>query len=139
MPEQAITDNEIERCFDVMSELRTQLKREAFLTTVRAMEKEGYKLAYIEDDGKIIAAAGYRIQSNLFMGKNLYVDDLVTLRESRSLGYGEKMVDWLRNEAIKESCNVLHLDSGTHRGEAHKFYFKQGFTIASYHFSESLK
>ncbi len=139
MPEQAITDNEIERCFDVMSELRTQLKREAFLTTVRAMEAEGYKLAYIEDDGKIVAAAGYRIQSNLFMGKNLYVDDLVTLSESRSLGYGEKMVDWLRNEAIKENCNVLHLDSGTHRGEAHKFYFKQGFTIASYHFSESLK
>ena len=138
MPKQAITDNEIENCFDVMSELRTHLKRKEFLNTIRQMEKEGYKLVFIEDEGKVVATAGYRIYTNLFMGKHLYVDDLVTLRNSRSQGYGEKMVTWLRNEARKQSCNFYHLDSGTHRSEAHKFYFRQGFTIASYHFSEQL-
>ena len=138
MPKQAITDNEIENCFDVMSELRTHLKRKEFLNTIRQMEQEGYKLAFIEDEGKVVATAGYRIYTNLFMGKHLYVDDLVTLGNSRSQGYGEKMVKWLRNEARKENCNFYHLDSGTHRSEAHKFYFRQGFTIASYHFSEQL-
>ena len=34
---------------------------------------------------------------------------------------------------------AYHLDSGTQRGEAHKFYFNQGFTITSYHFSEQLQ
>lgn len=52
--------------------------------------------------------------------------------------YGEKMVKWLKDEALKEGCNFYHLDSGTHRDQAHKFYFKQGFTIASFHFSEKL-
>ncbi len=138
MPKQATTDIEIENCFDVMSELRTQLKKDTFLSTVRQMETEGYKLAFIEDGGKVVAVAGYRIYSNLFMGKHLYVDDLVTSENARSKGYGEQLIQWLRNVAKEESCNFYHLDSGTHRGAAHKFYFKQGFTIASYHFSEQL-
>ena len=139
MPKLAKTDAEIEKCFDVMSELRTHLQKEDFLATVRHMEKEGYKLVYIEDNGNIVATAGYRIYNNLFMGKHLYIDDLVTSENLRSNGYGERLINWLREQAIKANCKVLHLDSGTHRGEAHKFYFNQGFTIASYHFSEQLK
>lgn len=138
MPQQATTDKEIEKCFDVMSELRMHLKKNNFLTTIRHMETEGFKLAFIEDEGKVVVVAGYRIYTNLFMGKHLYIDDLVTMANSRSRGYGEQMLKWLRNEAIKENCTYIHLDSGTHRGEAHKFYFRQGFSIASYHFSEQL-
>lgn len=84
MPKQAISDKEIKDYFNVMSELRTHLKEENFLSTVRHMETEGYKLAFIEDNGKVVATAGYRIYSNLFMGKHLYVDDLVTLESARS-------------------------------------------------------
>ena len=138
MAKRAITDQEIENCFDVMSELRSKLRKSDFLKTIRHMESEGYRLAFIEDDGKIVSVAGYRIYTNLFMGKHLYVDDLVTSDTARSKGYGEQMVNWLRNEARKETCNVFHLDSGTHRRGAHRFYFRQGFTIASYHFSEEL-
>ena len=139
MPKKAVTDEEIVNCFAVMSELRTHLVKENFLSTVREMETEGYQLAYFEKKGTVLAVAGFRIYSNLFMGKHLYVDDLVTASNSRTKGYGEKMIQWLRAVAQKEACNYYHLDSGTHRGQAHKFYFKQGFQIASYHFSEKLQ
>ncbi len=138
MPKQALTDDDILNCFDVMAELRLHLKRDGFLEMVRDMETEGYKLAFIEDGGIVVAAAGYRIYTNLFMGKHLYIDDLVTASKARSKGYGEEMINWLRNLAQNDGCHFMHLDSGTHRGQAHKFYFKQGFTIASYHFSEQL-
>jgi len=134
----AVTDQEIEACFDVMSELRPQLKRQQFLEIVRGMEQDGYRLAGIMDQGRVVAVAGYRIATNLFMGKHLYVDDLVTSETVRSQGYGEQMIQWLRDEAVDAGCNYYHLDSGTHRDQAHKFYFKQGMTIASYHFSEKL-
>ena len=137
-PRDTVTNDDILRCFDVIAELRPHLKREDFLTTVRSMENEGYRLAFIEDEGVVVAAAGYRIGTNLFMGKHLYVDDLVTAARFRSKGYGEKMINWLRCKAIEARCNYLHLDSGTHRGQAHKFYFNQGLTIASYHFSQHL-
>lgn len=138
MPKLATTDDEILNCFDVIVELRPHLKKDGFLQLIREMENDGYRLAFHEDRGIVVAASGYRIYTNLFMGKHLYVDDLVTAANVRSQGYGEEMIRWLRNEAIRSGCNYFHLDSGTHRGQAHKFYFKQGFTIASYHFSEQL-
>ena len=143
MPQRATTDAEIEACFEVMAELRPHLKKHQFLSTVRNMEHEGFRLIYIATDNiatdnKVVAAAGYRICSNLFMGKHLYVDDLVTANANRSSGYGKRMIEWLRGEAKGSGCRFFHLDSGTHRGRAHKFYFQEGFTIASYHFSEEL-
>lgn len=122
-----------------MAELRPNLIKDDFVETVRDMEKNGYRLLYLEEDSTVVAVAGYRIDKNLFLDKHLYIDDLVTAEKSRSKGYGETLVNWLRILATKEGCSYLHLDSGTHRGRAHKFYFEQGFTIASYHFSEKLK
>lgn len=138
MPSDAKTDSEIQMCFDVMSELRTHLASDDFLKTIRHMESEGFRLAYIEDAKGVVAVAGYRIYTNLFLGKNLYVDDLVTAARARSKGYGKQMLDWLRNKARKAGCRSFHLDSGTQRGQAHKFYFKQGLTITSYHFNQPL-
>ena len=139
MPKHAVNDSEIETCCEVMLQLRPHVQREKFVEIVRNQETEGYKLAYIEDNNTVVAVAGYRICSNLFMGKHLYVDDLVTLESARSQGYGKKLLSWLRNIAITEDCNYFHLDSGTHRTEAHKFYFREGLSIASFHFSENLK
>ena len=62
----------------------------------------------------------------------------MTTASARSEGYGGQLVAWLRREAHDQGCKVLHLDSGTQRPEAHKFYFKQGFHIASFHFSQQL-
>ena len=138
MPKVAKTDDEIKACFEVMSELRPHLKKEEFASLIRHMETEGYRLVYVESEGKVAALAGYRIYTNLFMGKHLYVDDLVTATDERSRGHGKHLLDWLRDIAIKEDCRFLHLDSGTQRGRAHKFYFEQGMTIASYHFCEEL-
>lgn len=139
MPQVAKSDTEIENCFAVMSELRPHLRQEEFLPLVRSMEPEGFRLAYIEDGGKIVCVSGYRVSTNLFMGKNLYVDDLSTSEKHRSKGYGEQMLDWLRSLAKAEGCNVLHLDSGTQRKRAHKFYLCQGLQISSFHFGEELK
>lgn len=139
MPSLATTDDEITQCYTVMQELRPHLVRCDFLATVRLMQQDGYQLGYIKNESDVVAVAGFRIATNLFMGKHLYVDDLVTAEQQRSKGYGEQLIHWLRDLAKAEGCAYLHLDSGTHRGRAHKFYFAQGFSIASYHFSEKLR
>ena len=97
IPKNAISDVEIERCFDVMSELRTHLVQNQFLGTVRDMELQGFQLAYLEEDEKVVAVAGYRIAKNLFLGKHLYIDDLVTSQKIRSKGYGKTLYMWLRD------------------------------------------
>ena len=128
------TDEEIARCYPAMSSLRPHIGESEFVPLVRAMEDEGYRLAYVESDDKVVAVAGYRISTNLHLGKNLYVDDLATLPGSRSRGHGAALLDWLRRQADSAGCDALHLDSGVQRERAHRFYFRHGFTISSYHF-----
>lgn len=134
----ATSDEEISKCFAVMSELRPHLIESEFVDLVRHMGNEGYQLIYVENDNAVVAVAGYRIHTTLFMGKNLYVDDLVTSEECRSEGHGKILIDWLRNQAKNHDCRFLHLDSGTQRHRAHRFYLRQGMDIASFHFSEKL-
>ena len=135
----AKADSEIERCFPVMAELRPHLKQEEFLDLVRHLQTEGYHLAYIEQDTEVVCVAGYRISTNLFLGKNLYIDDLVTSERYRSMGHGETMIAQLRSVARENRCLHLHLDSGTQRHGAHKFYFRRGFAVSSFHFDEKLE
>ena len=132
------SDADIAACFSVMSELRTHLDERSFVGMVRGMQDDGYCLAYIEENDNVVATAGYRIHTNLFMGKNLYVDDLVTSENARSRGHGKAMIDWLRELARSEGCTHLHLDSGTQRHRAHRFYLREGMDIASFHFSEKI-
>jgi len=134
----AETDKEIEKCFEVMHELRHHLTQDAFVKTVRMMQTEGFQLAFLEVDNQVVAVSGYRIYTNLHLGKHCYVDDLVTASEHRSKGYGDQLLAWIRDQAKQAGCSVLHLDSATHRTRAHKFYFERGFTISSFHFTEEL-
>lgn len=138
MPKLATQDNEIQKCFAVMHELRPHLQESEFVERVKSMQADGYQLAFLESDGEVVSVAGFRIATNLAMGKYLYVDDLVTAEKARSNGYGEVMLSWLKLVARDNACDVLHLDSGTHRKQAHKFYFREGLTISSFHFDMQL-
>ncbi|HEU5468379.1 MAG TPA: GNAT family N-acetyltransferase [Steroidobacteraceae bacterium] len=135
----AETDEEILACYDVMAELRPHVAREAFVPTVRALQKEGLRLACVREGGRVVAVAGYRVSRNLFSGKHLYVDDLVTTDAERSKGHGKALLAWLRARAVAEDCDEFHLDSGVQRKRAHAFYLREGMDLAAYHFSERLK
>jgi GNAT superfamily N-acetyltransferase len=135
----ASTDREIADCYDVMAELRPHVTREQFLPMVRSMQADGYRLACIRDGGRVVAVAGYRFGTNLFAGRHLYVDDLVTADSERSKGHGRELLEWLRALAVESGCDVFHLDSGVQRKRAHAFYLREGMELSSYHFSVRLK
>jgi len=68
----------------------------------------------------------------------MYVDDLVTDERQRSKGVGGALLDWLAEQARARGCAELHLDSGVHRFDAHRFYFTKRMHISSYHFKIKL-
>ncbi len=134
----ATTDAEIAACYPVMRELRPYIAEEQFLSRVRSQEGAGYRLAYIEERTGVVAVAGFRFGETLAWGRFLYVDDLVTLPGQRSKGHGAKLLSWLKEQAEKEGCEQLHLDSGIQRKEAHRFYEREGMTMTSFHFVEKI-
>jgi len=132
---EAETDREIEACYPVLAELRPHVPAEGFVARIRGMEAGGYRLASIADEGGTVrAVAGYRYLDQLVRGKILYVDDLVTEAGLRSKGYGAALLDWLYALAKGSGCAAFELDSGVHRTEAHRFYFRHRMTISSFHF-----
>lgn len=130
---------DIARCFAVMAHLRPHLLAEDFVDRIEAQRAQGYRLAYFEDDGEVVAVSGFRVMEMLATGRTLYVDDLVTDETRRSLGHGKAMLDWLQEYARTSGCETFSLDSGTHRQEAHAFYFRERMRVTSFHFAKTLK
>lgn len=135
----ASSDAEIARCFPVMVQLRPHVAAADFVARVRRQMDSGYRLAYAEADGIAVAVAGFRFTENLFMGRHLYVDDLVTDAAWRSRGVGRYLLGWLIELARRENCTHLELDSGIQRRDAHRFYLREGMSIRSHRFSLPLK
>jgi GNAT superfamily N-acetyltransferase len=119
-----------------MHQLRPHLDLEQYITMVARMrETEGYRLAAASVDGKVGAVAGFRVMEMLYCGKILYVDDLVTDQATRSRGLGKALLDWLKEEARRLGCGQIHLDSGLHRLDAHRFYERESMPKTAFHFA----
>lgn len=133
------SDAQIVATSEVMRQLRPHISKENFLPTVRRMmDSGGYRLAAVREGAVVRAVAGYRIMEMLYCGRILYVDDLITDERTRSKGHGKRLLSWLQQEARTLKCDELHLDSGVQRADAHRFYFREGMTISSFHFRMKL-
>jgi GNAT superfamily N-acetyltransferase len=136
----AVDPKAIARCFAVMQELRPLLTgAEEFVARVVEQQREGFELACLEHEGQVVTVAGFRVRHMLASGLTMYVDDLVTGATFRSQGHGKTMLDWLIALARERGCETFSLDSGTHRQEAHAFYFRERMRVTSFHFALPLK
>ncbi len=144
MPEvRELASGESQLAAPALLELRPHLRTaEALAARVDALRPGGYRLvaSFEPAESDAAAAAGFRIAENLHIGRHLYVDDLVTRAALRGRGHADAVMAWIEAEARAHDCAVLHLDSGVQaeRAAAHRFYFRHGMRIASYHFSRAL-
>lgn len=138
--EEAQSDADILRCFPVIQVLRPHIaSADDFLARVRRQQAgAGWRLIYVEDAGVAVACAGFRISEWLAWGKALYVDDLIALESHRGKGFAEALMRWMEELAAREGCEQFHLDSGTHRLPAHRFYHRLGLGITSFHFQKKI-
>ena len=135
----AETDQDIAATFDVMHQLRPDLARVDYVPLVRElMESDGFRIAFLREDGAVRAVAGFRIMRLLYCGSILYVDDLVTDDGVRSRGHGKALLDWLKAEGRRVGCSEIQLISRVTREQAHRFYFREGLAIECFHFRSKL-
>ncbi|MGL6313248.1 GNAT family N-acetyltransferase [Vibrio sp. WXL103] len=120
---------------NVLLQLRTSFDFDSLSTQIEKQMLSGYRVAYVKSKKEVLAVAGFYIGEKLAWGKHLYIDDLVVNTKHRSSGVGHFFIDWLKDFALENECQQIHLDSGVQRFPAHKFYLREGFNIASHHFS----
>ncbi|MEV4442091.1 GNAT family N-acetyltransferase [Streptomyces sp. NPDC049577] len=123
----------------VLRQLRPHLTEEVFREVYEEGHGQGLRFtAAYNDDGICVGAAGWRITVNTSTLRMLYVDDLVTDAEARSTGVGHHLLEHLQMRAREAGCHQFRLDSGTHRTDAHRFYFRERLVVDAFHFGKKL-
>ena len=131
-------DERLAAVYPVMHELRDQLSEQRFNEIYETGHPEGYRVVGLFDGDDCRACAGYRILTSFVSGRFMYVDDLVTAAKWRSHGYGRLLNKYLAELARNEDCSSVELDSHTRRHDAHRFYFRERYVIAAFHFIRPL-
>jgi len=98
----------------------------------------GARMTLVTDGDAVRGIAIWRVLEKTVSGRELYVDDLVTDAAHRSEGVGRALLAACERHAQALGCAQLTLDSGTARQQAHKFYFREGMVVTSFHFCKSL-
>lgn len=131
-------DERLDEVWLVMRWLRDHLDADALQSRYAAGYPDGYRLTAGYDEGCCIAVAGWRITTTFAHGRFMYVDDLVVDPTVRRRGYGAELLAALETRAGTAGCEQVRLDSGVQRHEAHRFYFRHGYRIASYAFAKDV-
>jgi GNAT superfamily N-acetyltransferase len=98
----------------------------------------GAEMAVALVDGAIAGIAVFRVLEKTHSGRDLYCDDLVTDEARRSGGVGHALMQYMEGVCAQRRCDTFSLDSGTHRRAAHRFYFREGMAISSFHFDRKI-
>lgn len=96
----------------------------------------GAEMAVCVVDGEVAGVTVFRVLEKTYSGRDLYCDDLVTDEARRSTGVGHALMEYMQRIGRERGCNTFSLDSGAQRQQAHKFYFREGLVITSFHFDK---
>jgi GNAT superfamily N-acetyltransferase len=121
----------------VHRQLRPQLPPDYVQKMQRVFEGGGEMCVAVSGD-QVVGVAVFRSFENTFSGRKFYVDDLVTDERHRSSGIGRALIAFLEHLARARGGDSIELDSGTHRTDAHRFYFRERFVITSFCFRKGL-
>jgi len=109
-----------------------------YVPRMREVIAAGAEMAVALDRGDVLGVAVYRMMERTFSGREMYCDDLVTDETRRSTGVGHALMEHMRSLCAGRRVDAFTLDSGVQRGQAHKFYFREGMTVTSFHFTQVL-
>lgn len=130
---------DIEFLLPVIQELRPHLSNDEIFHILPTLFSEGYKIAFISDENQAVAMLGFRINTFLYSGKTLYIDDLATLAKHQKKGFANILFEWIKQYAKDQKCDHLSLDSGFQRRDAYRFYLNQGLFVESMHFGRKVE
>ncbi|SFS64128.1 GNAT family N-acetyltransferase [Marininema halotolerans] len=136
---ECITETDFRQAFPVINELRPHLTEAMYFEWLQPMQKEGYRLFVIEEEGEVVACAGIEIMTNFYNGRHLYLHDLVTRSDRRSCGHGERLLSELEEWGRAQGCERVALTSRFIRKDAHRFYEERmGYDKESYAFLKDI-
>jgi GNAT superfamily N-acetyltransferase len=119
--------DELYQAYNLLLEIREEQSFDDFCTMFYFMQEDSYRMIGLYEDTTLISVSNIKIDSSTYYGKYIYLYDLVTTKNKRSMGYGKKMINYITSLAMAYKCKNIVLNSLIDKVDAHKFYKRENF------------
>jgi GNAT superfamily N-acetyltransferase len=119
--------------FNLILYLNPGLTKEVYKERLKEMLDKGYRQVGVFKEEQCIGLSGFWVNTKIYCGKFIEPDNVVVDPEYRSNGIGKMLSDWLLAEGKRLGCKVAVLDAYVQNKDAHRFYFREGYTIVGFH------
>jgi ribosomal protein S18 acetylase RimI-like enzyme len=125
-------------CFCLIRQLNPGLLIQEYESLLDEMLKQGYRQAVAVMDGKKAGVCGYWINTKIYSGKYVELDNVVVDENRRGMKIGEMLCAYVIDLAMQQNCRVAMLDAYIENEKAHTFYERMGFNKKGFHFVKKL-
>ena len=125
-------------CYELIKLLNPKLSREEYALLISQMIPNHYKQLIALQNGLIMGVCGYWINTKIYSGKYIELDNVVVDVKNRNQNIGEQLCLKVLEIAEKENCKVAMLDAYLENEEAHRFYERLGYIKKGFHFIKKL-
>lgn len=125
--------------FPLVKQQNPNMTQREYSALLPKMRQAGYRCIGAYSGEALVGILGFWVGHRFWCHKFLDLDNVIVDEKARSRGIGEKLVRWAEEEAIRQDCHIVGLDSYTTSHRAHRFYFREGYVILGYHFTKKLK
>lgn len=120
--------------YEIVVQMPYSFDRDQYATYLAGMIPNGYSQMVLLQEGKCVALAGFWINTKLYCGKYVELDNVIVPAGHRDKGAGGLLCRAIEKEAIRQECTTALLDAYVENHRAHRFYIREGYIIRGYHF-----
>jgi ribosomal protein S18 acetylase RimI-like enzyme len=130
--------HEMMDCYELIKLLNPELGQQEYAHLISEMIPNHYKQLIALQNGLIMGVCGYWINTKIYCGKYIELDNVVVDSKNRNQKIGEQLCLKVLEIAEKEHCKVAMLDAYLENEEAHRFYERLGYRKEGFHFIKKL-
>lgn len=128
------TVEEMLQYLDLIQEMYPEMTLNQYENYLKEMLPNSYHQVVVMEGANPVGLSGYWINTKLFSGKYIELDNVIISQAHRSKGIGKKLSDWLIAKGKSEGCRLAVLDAYVENFGAHKFYYREGYVARGYHY-----
>ena len=128
------TEEEMMTCLELLQTEYPDMTEARFREMLREMIPCNYAILAAFEGNTCLGANGYWINTKIWCGRYLELDNIVVHPDHRSKGIGKLMFNEIERIAQTNNCHLMTLDAYTTNFKAHKLYYNLGFVPRGFHF-----
>lgn len=122
----------------LIQQLNPGLSSDKYSEMLDTMLANGYRQVGAFHKDECLGLSGFWINTKIYSDKYVELDNVIIDENHRSKKIGKLLCDWIVEEAKQKGCKTAMLDAYVENKQAHRFYFREGYTIRGFHFIKSI-